>query len=219
MARLSQGSPGSSNGIGNPCADFSLLNPWKRRPFLRVWKNVPRCGTDPFRLGQVSHLPVASLDEQPSAFYAAPTYEFDREAHVPGGDPAAAEHRHPFALHRQRDLRPRAGLQRRRRLREAPLHPVVRHRSPPGRHPANHHPGHRRQGGHPYHHRHRRGHDPRRAGEEPRHHRALRDQGVPQADGGGQKGGRGTDRPVRRGILLGLHGGEARDRGEPFRRR
>jgi hypothetical protein len=49
----------------------------------------------------------------------------NRDASFSGGDPAVAGHRHPFALHGQRNLRARADFQRRRRLREAAVQPVV----------------------------------------------------------------------------------------------
>ena len=51
-------------------------------------------------------------------------------------------------------------------------------------------------------------HEPRRDGRGARHHRPLRHQGVSRSHRGGEgRRGDGADRPVRRRLLLGLHGG------------
>ncbi len=76
------------------------------------------------------------------------------------------------------------------------------------------------RGRHPHRARQRRRPDPRRGRRGPGDHRPLGDQGVPQAPreprGQGQSG---ADRPVRRRLLLGLHGRRQGHRPHPPRRR
>ena len=69
-----------------------------------------------------------------------------------------------------------------------------------------------------HHRRHRHRHGPPGAYRQPRHRRALGHQGLPQGPEGGQGRAR-PDRPVRRRLLLGLHGGRPHHRDQHARRR
>ena len=138
---------------------------------------------------------------------------------VQGGVQAAAGPDDQLHLHPQGDLSPGDHLQRQRRLRQAVL---------PG--PDGRFRGHEPQGlqdrdqsgqgtTDPHRQRQRHRHGQGGPGEQPGRHRLLRLLQV-QAGGGGRRQGHRRHRPVRRGLLLRLHGGGPHHRGdEEVRRR
>src|ERR1035441_3174831 len=160
----------------------------------------------------------AALDARFGFHYQNTPYEQIRDPSFSGGDSATAEYRHPFALHRQRNLRARADFQRHGRVRETALHPVCRHARLSIGDRAWHHRDHGRQGRHHHDHRHRLRHDAWRTRGKSRHHRALRHEGISQTTRRGEKTGCWFDRPVRRGILFRVHGREESHRPQPLLR-
>ena len=124
-----------------------------------------------------------------------------------------------LGLFRQRRLSPRTDLQCRRRLRKAALRGHRRAGAARRRRQAAHHARHRCRSTSPDRRGQRHRHEPRRDGRGARHHRALGHQGLPGADRGQQgRRKRDPDRPVRRRLLFGLHGGGPRRRGLAPRR-
>ena len=138
-----------------------------------------------------------------------------REPPLRGGRLPLASSHGPLGLFGPRHLPARARRQWRRRLRET-AHAGA---AGPERCWATtpdlaHHAIRRPDGEDPHRLRQRRRHEPRRPRRGARHHRALRHARVP---GAARRQGRrlAPHRPVRRRVLLGLHGGQARGRAHP----
>ena len=126
--------------------------------------------------------------------------------------------RHPQPVFQQGDLSARAGVQRVGRLRQAAF------RGPGQRRPVR---GCAQPGGagvlrqgrqDPDHPRQRHRHERRRGRGPPGHHRQERHARIHGPAGGRPEEGRAADRPVRRGLLLGLHRRRPHHRREPSRR-
>ena len=127
----------------------------------------------------------------------------------------------PFGLFGPGDFRPRACLQRRRRLRKAALRIDRQARTDRGRRPVRDRNQDQsgRQNADLL--RQWRRHDPRRPDERSRHNRPLRHQGVPR-QAGGRRREQGSLRPhraIRHRLLLVIHGGGRRHRRHPSRRK